>query len=984
MAQKKHLRIVFLIASLIFLIQISSNANAQSPITHIITLPAGMTWCDDTVINGVFSQINALRSQNGVAALNAPTLGQQDAETRATQFAVYMQTHLPTDPGFNPHTGYDTTAASLGYNILGEDLAYLNTDPAYIVNVIWQDPLHLAAMLNTSANVAGVSCVNYNGTAYTTYEPGYCSGNSCGSAPAPSPQPVPTPTPTGAPTLDSEEWAFVTLINNYRAANGAGPLQVDMNLQDAAQWMSNDMVNNNYIRHTDSLGRSTGARLASLNYPYSPWGEDLAAGYSDAQDVFNGFATACDPDANGNCTYTHRQIMLSNAFTVLGIARASGANTTYGWYWAADFGAYVDQIITPGGTPTTPAPSVSSFTATPSAVSSGQSATLAWSVNGATSVSIDNGIGAVSGNGSSTVSLNRTTTFTLTASNSWGTTTASVTVSVSGGRGPSLPTAPTLTSASAISPSEVDLAWTASTASAGVGSYRVFRNGAIETIVSAPATSYADTGLAPNTSYTYYVQAVDALGNLSAASNSITATTNSAGTPGPGPGQSCPGAATGAFTGCYYSNTTLAGNPSLVRTDSQINFDWGASSPDPSLTPHSFSAGWAGYFSFGGGNYTFSATVSDGIRLYVDGSIVMDHWIDQAATAYTANVTLTQGTHLVSVQYYDHTGSATAHLTWQGTAPVGKAPSILSFTANPGAVMWGQPATLTWQVNGATSISIDNGVGDVSNTQGARVSLRQSTTYTLTASNAAGSTTAQTTVLVGSAADTQPPSTPTLISAVAGGSAEVDLTWSASTDNVGVAGYQISRNGGILASVGGAALTYADQSVTSNTSYTYTVAAFDAAGNYSNASNSLQVTTPVATAPSPGTGSCPAPAVGAFTGCYYNNLTLSGAPAFMRTDGQINFDWGAGSPAAAVTPGNFSARWQGYYNFNDGVYGFTAAYSDGMRVYIDGNLILNSWKDQTATISQARPTLTQGSHLVTVEYYEHSGSATAHLTWFQY
>src|ERR1039458_5301265 len=60
---------------------------------------------------------------------------------------------------------------------------------------------------------------------------------------------------------------------------------------------------------------------------------------------------------------------------------------------------------------------------------------------------------------------------------------------------------------------------------------------------------------------------------------------------------------------------------------------------------------------------------------------------------------------------------------------------------------------------------------------------------------------------------------------------------------------------------------------------------------------------------------CPAPATGAFTGCYYDNMTLSGDPVFVRTDSQINFDWGNHSPDASLQPLNFSARWQGNFIF---------------------------------------------------------------------
>jgi hypothetical protein len=52
-----------------------------------------------------------------------------------------------------------------------------------------------------------------------------------------------------------------------------------------------------------------------------------------------------------------------------------------------------------------------------------------------------------------------------------------------------------------------------------------------------------------------------------------------------------------------------------------------------------------------------------------------------------------------------------------------------------------------------------------------------------------------------------------------------------------------------------------------------------------------------------------------------------------------------------------------------------------MRVYVDGTLILDSWRDQPATVYNVNRSLSQGNHLVVVEYYEHTGLAAAHLLW---
>jgi hypothetical protein len=103
----------------------------------------------------------------------------------------------------------------------------------------------------------------------------------------------------------------------------------------------------------------------------------------------------------------------------------------------------------------------------------------------------------------------------------------------------------------------------------------------------------------------------------------------------------------------------------MIRTDPQINFDWGGNPPDRSVGRFRFSVRWQGSFSFDQGNYTFTALTSDGMRLYIDGALVMDHWNDQAATQYTIQRAISQGMHVIVVEYYEHDGWSTAHLTWQ-------------------------------------------------------------------------------------------------------------------------------------------------------------------------------------------------------------------------------------------------------------------------------------------------------------------------------
>ncbi|HYM14664.1 MAG TPA: PQQ-dependent sugar dehydrogenase, partial [Dehalococcoidia bacterium] len=114
----------------------------------------------------------------------------------------------------------------------------------------------------------------------------------------------------------------------------------------------------------------------------------------------------------------------------------------------------------------------------------------------------------------------------------------------------------------------------------------------------------------------------------------------------------------------------------------------------------------------------------------------------------------------------------------------------------------------------------------------------------------------------------------------------------------------------------------------------------------------------------------------AWSGQYYNNMTLTGSPVLTRNDGDtINFDWGAGSPAPAIPVDRFSARWTRTMTFSDGVYQFVTMSDDGSRIYVDGQLVLNAWKDQDHVTTAANKQMTAGPHTVVVEYYENGGQA---------
>lgn len=118
-------------------------------------------------------------------------------------------------------------------------------------------------------------------------------------------------------------------------------------------------------------------------------------------------------------------------------------------------------------------------------------------------------------------------------------------------------------------------------------------------------------------------------------------------------------------------------------------------------------------------------------------------------------------------------------------------------------------------------------------------------------------------------------------------------------------------------------------------------------------------------------------------GEYFNNISMSGRPALVRTDSVINFDWAMGSPDPEIPVDSFSVRWTGYIvPRTTGVYKLGASTDDGLRLYIDGKLLIDSWFDRGRTLDFVEVKLEAGKrYTLQMEYYEKSGYAYAGLVW---
>ena len=159
------------------------------------------------------------------------------------------------------------------------------------------------------------------------------------------------------PSLDSEEQAFLQLINDHRAQNGLAALSPSDTLDRSAQWKSQHLADNNYFAHDDTpINRTWGQRIRDCGYGYqTSIGENIFAGRSSAVDAFNAWKNS--PGHNAN--------MLGAGYTAIGIGRAYNAASTYDWYWTTEFGGVADGYTsgsTPTPTPTrTPVPPPASY-----------------------------------------------------------------------------------------------------------------------------------------------------------------------------------------------------------------------------------------------------------------------------------------------------------------------------------------------------------------------------------------------------------------------------------------------------------------------------------------------------------------------------------------------------------------------------------------------------------------------------------------------
>lgn len=375
------------------------------------------------------------------------------------------------------------------------------------------------------------------------------------------------------------------------------------------------------------------------------------------------------------------------------------------------------------------------------------------------------------------------------------------------------------------------------------------------------------------------------------------------------------------WRGEYYTNQWLIGVPALIRDDPTVNFNWGAGSPGAPIPADHFSARWTRSEYFGGGDHRFYVTTDDGARLWVDSQLVIDQWHNQAATTYDNVITLSEGTHFLRLEYYEDMGDAVIHCWWEPGVSFpdwkGEYFNNIHLSGVPVLQRNDPQINFDWGVD-SPGPGVDS---DDWSVRWTRTQYYDAGTYRFTATVDDG------------------------MRVWVDGHLVIDEWWVHPVR---------SFTGDITLAAG---------------NHSMRVEYFER-GGFAVAKLSWEKVTP------------PTPAPGPWHAEYFSNTSLSGWPTLTRSDSEVKFNWGWGSPDWRIPSDNFSARWTGMVRFDTScTHTFSARSDDGVRVWVDGWLVIDGWYDHAAMTFSGNRWLAAGDHHIRVEYYEHTGLAEIEFWW---
>ena len=407
----------------------------------------------------------------------------------------------------------------------------------------------------------------------------------------------------------------------------------------------------------------------------------------------------------------------------------------------------------------------------------------------------------------------------------------------SGSGTPSVPTGLTVTGTTS---SSVSLSWNASSGSPT--GYTVYRNGkAIGTTGGPAATTYTDGTASPSTTYTYTVDAFSG-SNHSGQSSAVQATT-----PAPGGTAAVQGGC--VSTASLLTSTTITLSAPVHAGDLLVGWFGQYNSSGQVKVSDNVNGAWSrgsAATTFGGGSGDIalyylqnSAAAPNGLTItiaatsatYLEGAVgeysgvATTGAVDQMAVAKGNSTTVDSGA----------TGSVGAGELVIGGIITGGSPGTVTAGSSQGKTF-----TMLTQTSGLSADQEDI-PSSAAGTQDARATFSSATDWYAVVA----------TFHTFGSGNTTPPTVPAGLTDPTDTASSVGLSWNASTDSTGtLAGYTVYRNGTSIGTANAGTNTFTDLTVQPSTTYSYTVDAFDTAGNHSAQSSALQVTTPAAPPPS--------------------------------------------------------------------------------------------------------------------------------------
>ncbi len=404
----------------------------------------------------------------------------------------------------------------------------------------------------------------------------------------------------------------------------------------------------------------------------------------------------------------------------------------------------------------------------------------------------------------------------------------------------------------------------------------------------------------------------------------------------------------------YFNNATLQGDPVLVRKEA-VNFNWGYGNPAPNLPADNFSVRWSGQIEAPlNGTYQLQTLSDDGVRVWVDGQLLIDNWTGHAATANTSQPLRWDAgqRHAIVMEYQELGGASVAQLLWQTPGSSGFVPVPIERLS---------PA--------ASGTGLSGAYFGTPNLQGPPALIRTE---------------------------------------------NIDAQWAGAPPgvNVPVDGFSVRWSGLVEAPSSGPyeLMTLSDdgvrvwvdgQLVINN--WTSHVPLYDVSpvlnwgvgqqhvitmeyqelGGPGTALLAWRVPGTTSFATVPAHRLYPAPTGRGLQGRYFPNANLQGPSVLTRTEG-INFQW-PGAPAGVNVPADgFSVGWRGLIEAPEtGSHVLQTLSDDGVRVWLDGQLVINNWTGHAPVYNTAAPQawVAGERHAIVVEYQEIGGPGTAQLLW---